>query len=300
LIRFNAGTTALKKVARAWVEDRVPSMGAALAFYTTFSLAPLLLIVIAVAGLVFGEEAARGEIQNQLRLLMGESGASAVQALLVSVRKPIESAAAAALGTALLAIGATTVFGELQDSLDSIWRAPVTSNSSGWLSMLRTRLLSFGMILALGFLLMVSLVVSAALASLGDGVGTWFGDWVIVAAAVNTVLSFVSITVMFALIYKYMPRVHVQWKDVWIGAVITAALFTLGKSLIGLYIGRSSVSSSFGAAGSLVVVLLWVYYSAQIFLLGAQFTWVYANDFGSLKTNPKITDVSPSNTNPID
>lgn len=284
-MRFNAGLAALKQVARAWGEDRVPSMGAALAFYTTFSLAPLLLIVMAVAGLVFSEEAARGEIQTQLRSLMGEQGASAVQALLVSVHKPAESFAAAAFGGLLLLIGATTVFGELQDDLDRIWRAPALKKSNGLWLLLRTRLLSFGMILAIGFLLIVSLIVSAGLASVGSQIGSQFGDWVRVANGLNTALSLVSITVMFALIYKYMPRVHVAWKDVWVGAAITAAFFTLGKSLIGLYIGRSSVSSGFGAAGSLVVVLLWVYYSAQIFLLGALFTWVYANSFGSRKTS---------------
>jgi membrane protein len=282
-MRFRDLSAVLKQVAKAWSEDRVPSMGAALAFYTTFSLAPLLLIVMAVAGLVFGEEAARGQIQSQLRSLMGEQGAGAVQALLASVHQPVESAAAAAVGGITLLIGATTVFGELQDALDRIWRANNLLPSHGWWLLLRNRLLSFGMILAIGFLLMVSLMVSAALASFGQGIGSWLGEWVFIAQAVNTVLSFVSISVMFALIYKYMPRVHVHWKDVWIGAVITAVLFTVGKALIGLYLGRSSVSSGFGAAGSLVVVLLWVYYSAQIFLLGAEITWVYANSFGSRK-----------------
>jgi membrane protein len=153
--------------------------------------------------------------------------------------------------------------------------------ASGWWLLLRNRLLSFGMILAIGFLLMVSLLVSAALATLGQGIGSWFGQWLLVAQVVNALLSFLGVSAMFALIYKYMPRVHVHWKDVWIGAVVTAVLFTVGKALIGIYLGRSTVSSGFGAAGSFVVVLLWVYYSAQIFLLGAEITWVYANTFGS-------------------
>ena len=275
--------TLLRQVARSWLDDYAPSMGAALAYYTLFSLAPLLLIVISVAGLVFGQEAARGEIEAQLRSLMGEQGASAVQALLASVGKPTEGVAATALGVLLLLIGATTVFGELQDSLDRIWRAPSQDRAGGWIALIRTRLLSFGMILAIGFLLMVSLVLSAVLSVMEHWWTMLFGGWLFVASAVNGIAGFFLIAVMFALIYKVMPRVHVQWRDVWIGAVFTALLFTLGKALIGVYIGRSGIVSGFGAAGSLVVVLLWVYYSAQIFLIGAEFTWVYANLFGSRK-----------------
>lgn len=270
-----------RQVSTAWLDDYVPSMGAALAYYTMFSLAPLLLIVIAVAGLVFGEDAARGEIQAQLSALMGQGGAGAVQDLLRSVRQPAEGTAATLLGLALLLVGATTVFGELQDALDRIWRVPARARSSGWLALVRSRLLSFGMILAIGFLLMVSLVVSATLAAMGRWWTPVFGDWIVLATLSNAIVSFLLVAVMFALIYKVMPRVRVQWRDVWIGALFTALLFTLGKSLIGLYVGRSGVTSGFGAAGSLVVVLLWVYYSAQIFLLGAEFTWVYANAFGS-------------------
>ena len=273
--------SALKQVGNAWLDDHVPRMGAALAFYTTFSMAPLLLIVIAVAGAVFGEDAARGEIQSQLRSLMGDNGAAAVQDLLVSVHKPGEGLAAAALGAVLLLLGATTVFGELQDALDRIWRVPTVNPHSGWLALVRARLLSFGMILAIGFLLTVSLIVSAGLASVGRSLQPVFGGWVAVATLVNAAVSFGITAALFALIYKTMPRVRVEWADVWFGALITATLFTIGKFLIGLYIGRSGVTSAFGAAGSLVVVLLWVYYSAQIFLIGAQITWVYANRFGS-------------------
>lgn len=279
----------LKQVGTCWLDDYVPSMGAALAFYTMFSLAPLLLIVISVAGLVFGEDAARGEIQTQLRSLMGERGAGAVQDLLASVDKPAEGTAATLLGLLLLFVGATTVFGELQDSLDRIWRVPARERTSGWLALVRARLLSFGMILAIGFLLIVSLVVSAALAIMGRWLEPVFGGWYVMAAVTNEVGGFFLVAAMFALIYKVMPRVHVQWKDVWIGAVFTAMLFTLGRSLIGLYVGRSGVTSAFGAAGSLVVILLWVYYSAQIFLIGAEFTWVYANTFGSRKVTNGAT-----------
>jgi membrane protein len=219
----------------------------------------------------------------QLRTLMGEPGASAVQALLASVDKPAEGTAATLLGLLLLLIGATTVFGELQDALDRIWRVPAKNQTSGWMALLRARVLSFGMILAIGFLLMVSLVLSAALATMAHWWSPFFGGWLVIASAVNGIAGFFLVAAMFALIYKVMPRVHVPWSDVWIGAVFTSLLFTLGKSLIGIYIGRSGIVSGFGAAGSLVVVLLWVYYSAQIFLIGAEFTWVYANVFGSRK-----------------
>lgn len=273
----------LKQVTTAWLDDYVPSMGAALAYYTLFSMAPLLLIVISVAGLVFGQDAARGEIEWQLRTLMGESGASAVQALLISVDQPAKGAAATLLGLLLLLVGATTVFGELQDALDRIWRVPTRTTSHGWINLLRTRLLSFGMILAIGFLLMVSLVLSAALSTMGRWWSPFFGGWLMVASIVNGIAGFFLVAAVFALIYKVMPRAHVQWRDVWVGAVFTALLFTLGKTLIGAYIGHSGIVSGFGAAGSLVVVLLWVYYSAQIFLIGAEFTWVYANVLGSRK-----------------
>ncbi len=257
------------------------SMGAALAYYTMFSLAPLLLIVVSVAGLFFGEDAARGQIVAQLRSVMGDVGAVAIQELLASVRQPGQGLIATAIGVVLLLVGATTVFGELQDSLDRIWHVPENSHSNGWLLLLRTRVLSFGMVLAIGFLLVVSLVASTALEAMGERWNLMLGGWYPMAVAANAVIAFVSISAMFALIYKVMPRVRVMWRDVWIGALFTALLFTLGKSLISLYIGRSGITSVFGAAGSLVVVLLWVYYSAQIFFIGAEFTWVYANTFGS-------------------
>lgn len=284
----------LKQVSKSWLDDYVPSMGAALAYYTMFSLAPLLLIVISVAGLVFGEDAARGEIKAELSALMGNNSAGAVQDLLTSVQKPAEGVAAALLGLVLLLVGATTVFAELQASLDRIWHVPTPAPSSGWLDLVRSRLLSFGMILAIGFLLIVSLVVSAGLAAAGRWWGPMFASWYAVAAVTNALGGFCLVAAMFALIYKVMPRVQVHWKDVWIGAVFTAVLFMVGKLAIGLYIGRSGVVSGFGAAGSLVVVLVWVYYSAQIFLIGAEFTWVYANAFGSRRElNEKLLADAP-------
>ena len=289
--------TLAKQVANSWVDDYAPSMGAALAYYTMFSLAPLLLIVISVAGLVFGQDAASGEIAGQLRSLMGDQGASAVQGLLTSVHKPAEGAAATAAGVVLLFVGATSVFGELQNSLDRIWRVPAQRRTSGWIALVRAQLLSFGMVLVIGFLLIVSLAASAALATAGRWLDPIFGSWYAVAEITNAVGGFLLVGTMFALIYKVMPCAHVQSKDVWVGAVFTALLFTLGKSMIGWYVGRSGIVSGFGAAGSLVVILLWVYYSAQIFLIGAEFTWVYANTLGSRKgSNDEVRTQTQAST----
>lgn len=281
-----------KTAARAWADDYAPSMGAALSYYTLFSIAPLLLIVIAIAGLVFGPDAARGEILGQLRTLMGEDGARAVQSLLEAANRPGQGLAATLIGLVFLVIGATTVFVELQNSLDRIWRAPVRVRSSGVWKMLRSRLLSFGMILCIGFLMMVSLIASAALAALGKWWGPALAGWELLGHAIDFALDFAITTVVFALIYKIMPRVRVHWHDVWIGAAVTALLFAVGKLLIGLYIGKSGVTSVFGAAASLAVVLIWVYYSAQIFLMGAEFTWVYAHTFGSLRSQPPPAEPS--------
>jgi membrane protein len=276
----------VKTAASSWVDDYAQSMGAALAYYTMFSIAPLLLIVISIAGLIFGEEAARGEIFAQLQGLMGEQGAQAIQGLLESVSKPEPSLAATVIGAVLLLVGATTVFAELQDALDRIWRAPERDKSGGIWGLLRSRLLSFGMILCIGFLLIVSLILSAALAALGKWWGPLFTGWEITANVVNFVVSLVLTTTVLSMIYKIMPRVKIRWHDVWIGAAVTALLFTAGKFLIGLYIGKSGITSGFGAASSLVVVLVWVYYSAQIFLMGAEFTWAYSHAFGSRRRQP--------------
>jgi membrane protein len=281
-MRLRTAWLLARETMRSWSDDHASSMGAALAYYTMFSIAPLLLIVISVAGLFFGEQAARGEIMAQLQGLMGVEGARAVQALLASVNQPRAGVLATLLGIVALVIGATTVIGELQSSLDRIWRAPRPDTEGGVAKWLRSRLLSLGMILGIGFLLMVSLLASALLAA----VQRWFGRYLDLgafASAVDFALSFGFITVAFAMIYKLMPRVRVQWRDVGIGAVVTALLFTVGKMAIGLYIGRSAVASTFGAAASLVAMVVWVYWSAQIFLLGAEFTWVYAHRCGSLR-----------------
>ena len=276
---WKQGWQLTKSATQAWSDDYAPSMGAALSYYTLFSIAPLLLIVISVAGMIFGEKAVQGELTQNLQFLMGEEGAKAIEGLLTSVSEPKEGIVATVIGIFVLLLGATTVFGELQNSLDRIWRAPARKDASSLWRLLRSRLLSFGMILGMAFLLMVSLVLDTVLQALGKMWGT--GAFEAIGQALNMVVGFAITTTIFAMIYKLLPRAKVAWHDVWVGAAVTAVLFTLGKFLISLYIGRSAVASSFGAAGSLVVVMIWVYYSAQIFLLGAEFTWVYSHSHGS-------------------
>jgi len=283
-----------KTAAINWVDDYAQSMGAALAFYTMFSIAPLLLIVISVAGFFFGEEAARGEIFGQLHELLGASGALAVQNLLESAGKPAENLLTAVLGLLFLYIGATSVFAELQDALNRIWKVPTKPEGSGLWRLVRARLLSFGMILGIGFLLMVSLAFGAGLAALNRWWEPLMAGWDGVVRTLELALSVVLATAVFAMIYKTMPRARIAWKDVWIGAIVTSMLFVLGKFLIGAYIGKSGISTGFGAAASLVIVLLWVYYSAQIFLFGAEFTWAYAHKCGSRKGQSTIG--TPSST----
>ncbi|MFO1422065.1 MAG: YihY/virulence factor BrkB family protein [Candidatus Competibacteraceae bacterium] len=275
-----------KAAAVNWVHDYAQSMGAALAFYMMFSITPLLLIVISIAGLVFGEDAARGEIFNQLDNMLGTQGALAVQSLIESAGRPTTSVPASVFGLVFLFIGATSVFGELQDALDRIWRAPVRAGHSGLWRLLRARLLSFGMILGIGLLFMVPLAFSAGLAVLNRYWNPLFGEWATLVNTIELTLGFVLPIMVFAMIYKTMPRARIDWSDVWVGATVTSLLFLAGKFLIGAYIGRTGISSAFGAAASLVVVLLWVYYSAQIFLFGAEFTWVYSHRFGSRKGQP--------------
>jgi membrane protein len=271
----------IEKSFAAWLDDYAPSMGAALAYYTMFSLAPFLILIIAVAGLVFGADAARGEIVLQLRGLIGEEGAAAVQGLLTGASHPAKSIVASAIAVMTLLLGATSVFAELQSSLDRIWRAPALQQTTGPWALLRQRFLSFGMIVSIGFLLLVSLVVSAALAALGRWSGGFLPGWAVLLQVVNLVVSFGITTLLFAMVYRILPRVWVAWEDVWVGAAVTALLFNIGKLAIGLYLGIAGLTSGFGAAGSLVMILAWVYYSSQIFLLGAEFTWVFAHSHGS-------------------
>jgi len=267
---------------RSWIDHRADSKGAALAFYTLFSMTPILVLAIVIAGYFFGAEAAQGEIVAEVQGLVGPNGAQAIQALLAAARDPASGLMATLAASVLLLLGATSVFVELKGSLDELWGIN-KSHQSIFRVLLRTRLHAFGLVLVLAFLLLVSLVLSAALAMLehyADGV--WASSFKILAAA-TSLFSFCVIAGLFAVIYKTLPDAPLSWRDVWIGAIFTAGLFSLGKYAIGLYLGNSGVASSFGAAGSVIALLLWVYYSAVIFFLGAEFTRQYALEFGSLR-----------------
>ncbi len=260
-------------------DDRSARTAAALAFYTVFSLAPLLIISIAIAGFFFGADAARGEIVGQIRGLVGEAGAQAIEEMLLHAARPGAGVIAALIGAATLLFGATTAFAELKDGLDQIWHVE-TERARGLLYTVRKRLLSFGLVLALGFLLLVSLVFSALIAALQR-------FWVIdgtagsLLEATNFLISFALVAALCGIIYKLLPAARIAWRDVAIGSIVTALLFTIGKELIGLYLGHSATASSYGAAGSVILLLLWVYYSALIFLFGAHFTRQYALHWGS-------------------
>ncbi len=270
-----------KKAVMAWIDDFAPSMGAAISYYTVFSLAPLLVIVIAIAGAIFGREAVTGQITEQLAGLIGRDGAQLVQGLVASASVGNRGLIAGAVSLAILLVGATTVFAELQSSLDRIWHVPEREKPKGLWAILRARVLSFGLILGLAFMLMVSLAAATATAALGGWVGVFMPGSEALLYLVNLAISISFTTVLFAMIFKFMPTTPVAWRDVWVGAAVTAALFEAGKLGIGLYIGKSGITQSFQAAGSLVVLLAWVYYAAQIFLLGAEFTKVYADARGT-------------------
>ncbi len=276
-----------RETVTSWLADFAPSMGAGIAYYTVFSIGPLLIIVITIAGVFFGEDAASGYIYAQLSDLLGTPGAEAVRGMVEHAGNTTEGIIAPIVGLLLLLIGATTVFAELQNALDRIWKAPAVKKTSGLWALLRSRVLSLGLVVSIGFLLLVSLVVSAALAALGKWWSGLLGDVQWLLHTLDFCVSLGAVSIMFALMYKILPRVKIGWHDVWIGAFATALLFTIGKFLVGFYIGKSRVGSGFGAAGSLVVVLVWVYYSAQIFLLGAEFTWVYAHRLGSRRDQAK-------------
>jgi len=280
-------STFLREVYAQWSSDRALTHGAALAYYTLFSLAPLLVLVIAVAGLAFGRAAAQGEIVKQMAGLVGEDGARMLEGMISRASQPGAGiiATIASLGT--MFFGASGVVGQLQGSLNQIWDAPPRpATSSAVRHALERRALALGMILGVGFLLLVSLVLSATLSALRDLVAERLPLASQLVPPLNFLFSFLVITALFAMIYKLLPDVRLQWRDVWIGAAVTAILFSIGKSLIGLYLGRAGVTSVYGAAGSLVLVLLWIYYSAQLLFIGAEFTEVYARLYGSRRQEP--------------
>ena len=283
---------------KSWSNDYAPSMGAAISYYTVFSLAPLLVIVIAIAGAAFGREAVQGLISDQLSGLMGPRGAEMVEGLVASASDTDRGLVAGLISFFVLLVGATTVFAELQSALDRIWKVPEAKKPSGIFGLLRARLLSFGLILGVAFLLMVSLVVSATLAAFGAWAGGLMPGWETVLQLLNLAVSLGILTVLFAMIFKLMPSTAVGWRDVWVGAFVTAILFEVGKLLIGLYIGKSGMTESFEAAGALVILLAWVYYAAQIFLLGAEFTKAYADAHGSLSGPRKPMQEKPTQENP--
>jgi membrane protein len=281
---MKAALDLLKQAAWDWFDDSAPTLGAAVAYYTVFSLAPLFVIAVAIAGLVFGREAAQGQIFEQLRAMIGETSAAAMEDVVESANsQPRAGVFATIIGFVALIVGASGVFAQMQASLNAIWRVEPKPGRGIW-GLIQDRVLSFGFILIVGFLLLISLILTTIIAFIGE----WFGGFLpgieTLIQILNAILSLAVITLLFAMIFKFLPDVKIAWRDVWIGALITAGLFTAGKEVLGLYLGKSGVASSYGAAGSLIVLLLWVYYSAQIVFFGAEFTKAYANRFGSRVT----------------
>jgi membrane protein len=268
-----------KTVYESWVDDRAPKMAAALAYYTAFAVAPVLLVGIAMAGLLFGADAARGRVVDQISGLVGQKGAEVIQEILVKAWQPGTGLTATILGIAAFLVAATGLFGELQDSLNQIWKVRKRPGR-GILGILKDRFLSMTMVLGMGFILLVSLVLTAALHALSDRIVSWAGEGILLKALAFLV-SFGLVTFLFAAMFKVLPDARTRWRDVFVGATLTALLFTVGKFLIGLYLGKSTVGSTFGAAGSFVVFLIWVNYSAQILFLGAEFTKAYADRYGT-------------------
>jgi len=261
-------------------KDKVPRLSAALAYYALFSLAPLIIISVSVAGMFFGQLAVTGQLHDQLRDFFGDQGTQAIESMMKAAQKPDSSLAASIIGGITLLIGATGVFGQLQDALNTIWEVK-PKPGRGIKGFIQERFLSLAMVLGIGFLLLVSMVLSAVLAALTGSINAQFGFTPVTANIVHVLVSFIVITLLFAMIFKYLPDARVQWRDVWYGAIFTAALFTVGKLLLGFYLGRAATASAYGAAGSLVLVLMWVYYSSIILFFGAEVTQVYAKARGS-------------------
>ena len=271
----------LKQTFKEFGDDKVPRLGAALSYYTIFSMAPLLLICIAVAGLVFGHKAAQGQVFEQLKTVMGPSTAATVQEMVQNAGKPKSGTIATILGVITLILGASGVFGQLKDALNTIWDVK-PKKTAGFMGLIKDRFLSAAMVFGIGFLLLVSLVIDALLGALGKFGSKHLPGGEAVWHLLSLVVSFVVITALFAMIFRFLPDLKIEWRDVWLGAAFTSFLFVLGKFALGLYLAKSAIGSSFGAAGSLVVLLIWIYYSAQIVLFGAEFTQVYARSEGSV------------------
>ena len=270
----------LREAFHNWKEHKAPRLGAALAYYTVFSLAPLLSIAVAIAGLAFGQQAAQGEIVEQIQGLVGREGAQFIEGMLESARQPAQGLSAAFVGVTALLFGALGAFSQLQDALNTIWEVR-PKPGRGLKRVLLGRFVSFALVLGIGFLMLVSLVVSAGLAAVSEYFGGLLLGTAFVLETFNTAVSLGVTTLLFGVIFKVLPEVKLAWRDVWPGAALASLLFTVGKFLIGLYLGNSGVGSAYGAAGSLIVLLIWIYYSAQILLFGAEFTKVYASTFGS-------------------
>lgn len=273
----------LRETMHKWSENDATSMGAAIAYYAAFSVAPLLLMVIAVAGLLIGDGAAEQELFAQLRNLIGTNGAATLQEIVRSANDSGQGVVAAIISGITLFIGATTVLAQLQKSLDRIWKAS-PRQGMGILNLLKVRLQALGLVLALGFLLAISMVATAAIAVVSTLLGGWIGQSEALLHLINGLFSFVVVTLLFALTYRFLPNLTIAWRDVLVGAAVTSLLFGIGKTAIGLYIGHSAISSSFGAAGTFIVFLVWIYYSAMIYLFGAEFCHVYACRHGSLQS----------------
>ena len=272
----------LKETVDEWQQDKVDRMAAALAYYTLFSIAPLLVIAVAVAGAVFGQEAARGEVVTQIQGLLGKAGAEVVQTALANTQNPQagNGIVPTLISTLVLIFGASGVFVQLQDSLNAVWNVEVSSKA-GVKAVVRKRIFSFAMVITIGFILMISLVVSAGLAALSTFTNQLFPALTSLWKLLNLGISLGTFTFLFALIYKYIPDIKIAWRDVLVGAAFTSVLFSIGKELLGLYLGNGAFGSTYGAAGSLVTVLAWIYYSVQIMLFGAEFTQVYTRKYGS-------------------
>ncbi len=273
----------LREVIQQWQEDRAVAHGAALAYYTLFSMAPLLMLVIAVVGLVFGRKAAQGQIVDQIQGLMGADGARVIEGMIAKAGRPASGIVASVVSLVTMLFGASGVFGQLQSSLNLILRAPV-ARTRGVSGAVRQRVATFGLVIAMAFLLLLSLVLSAAVAALHGWLSKQLPILSITLPWLNLALSFLVGTALFALLYKALPQAKLAWRDVWLGAAVTSVLFGFGKGAIGLYLGRAGARSVYGAAGSLVIVLLWVYYSSQILFLGAEFTEVWSRRHGSRRS----------------